>query len=463
MKKLFLLLASGSIAVSAVAQQRNVRFNEGKLPSNFQTTAATPERAKSHAAKTTAAPNRTYSYYQTFDTVMQDVSSWMSGNALIFMWQDKAFAGFTSGYDTSDLVSAGAILHPQHNSVNDPIYYQGEMKITNSDAYTVNSVTVYGRYDFEPTATQIDTLVLSFVYGDGTAGPTSNGIFRGGRVSGGHYGNWPVVTTWYDTTALNYARINNSQGTPNTYVVKVPLGPSTFGDTNANGIWIKDVSLSSLGTGGLNVPAGKQVGMSYSFKSGKPALVMDTIFYTGGVMKHNMWRPLVKYASTDGTTANVQYAPYDSANFNQGIYKSLPHSDNGWSYIYLPQWAWTSTASSGAWVGQHPIIDWEINCATCGNIPPPSVGVADAELISKVSAYPNPAGDVLNVPFTLATATNVSVTLTNVLGQVVATQEMGKVAAGTAKFNTTTLPSGVYTYSVLANGQRSTGRVAINH
>ena len=124
-------------------------------------------------------------------------------------------------------------------------------------------------------------------------------------------------------------------------------------------------------------------------------------------------------------------------------------------------WSWSSSAASGASSLQYPILDWDITCSTCGNIT--GVSVADANLISTVNAYPNPAGDVLNVPFTLATATNVSVTMTNVLGQVVATQEMGKVAAGTAKFNTTNLPAGVYTYSVLANGQRSTGRVAINH
>jgi len=462
MKKLFLLLASGSIALSGYAQQRVLNF-DNKSVSNNAKTYQIPRAAKSVAKGTAAAPDRVYSYYAYFDTTQQDVSGIQTGNTGVTMWQDAAqLGGFTSGYDTINMVSVATILHPQAPSMNNTTYYTGEMKITNADAYKVTSVHVYGVYDFNPANTQVDTLVLSFVYGDGSASASGNGIFQGGSVSGGHYTHWPVISTRYDTTALNYARIDATWGSANPYVVKVPLGPSSFGDTFSTGVWHKEVSLSSFAGGGLSVPAGKQVGMSWSFRSGLPTLsAMDTIFYSDGTMKYNMWRPLIKFASSDGTATGVQWAPLDTNDFNQGMYKTLPHDANGWDFIYVPQWAWSSSGTgSGASTLQHPIVDWTINCPTCGNI---TVGVADAELISKVGAYPNPAGDVLNVPFTLTNATNVSVTMTNVLGQVVATQEMGKVASGTAKFNTSNLPAGVYTYSVLANGQRSTGRVAINH
>lgn len=464
MKKLFLLLASGSIALSGYAQQRVLNFDNMSVSKNAKTYQI-PRVAKS-AAKTTAAPDRVYSYYAYFDTTQQDVAGIQTGNTGVTMWQDAAqLGGFTSGYDTIQMVSVATILHPQAPSMNSATYYTGEMKITNADAYKVTSVHVYGVYDFNPANTQVDTLVLSFVYGDGTAGASGNGIFEGGSVTGGHYGHWPVISTRYDTTALNYARIDATFGSANPYVIKVPLGPSSFGDTFSTGIWHKEVSLSSFAGGGLSVPAGKQVGMSWSFKSGRATLpAMDTIFYADGTMKYNMWRPLVKFATNDGTAAGVQWAPQDTTDFNQGMYKTLPHDANGWNYIYVPQWAWSTSSGASASVLQHPIVDWTINCPTCGNITSGGgVSVNNAALISTVNAYPNPAGDVLNVPFTLVTATNVSVTLTNVLGQVVATQEMGKVASGTAKFNTATLPSGVYTYSVLANGQRSTGRVAINH
>lgn len=462
MKKLFLLLASGSIAISGNAQMRVLNF-DNKAISNRSKPYQIPAAEKSVAKSTAAAPDRVYSYYAYFDTTQVDIAGIQTGNIGITMWQDAAqLGGFTSGYDTIQMVSVASILHPQAPSMNNTTYYTGEMQITNADAYKVTSVHVYGVYDFNPANTQVDTLVLSFVYGDASASPSGNGIFTNGSVTGGHYGHWPVASTRYDTTTLNYARNDGSWGTANPYVVKVPLGPSSFGDTFSSGVWHKEVSLASFAGGGLSVPAGKQVGMSWSFRSGLATLpAMDTIFYSDGTMKYNMWRPLVKFASNDGTSTGVQFAPQDTTDYNQGMYKTLPHDANGWGYIYVPMWAWSSSGTgSGASVYQHPIVDWTINCPTCGNI---TVDVKNTELITKINAYPNPAGNILNVPFTLSSASNVTVTMTNVLGQVVATQEMGKVAAGTAKFNTSSLPSGVYTYSVFANGQRSTGRVAINH
>jgi len=420
------------------------------------------------AAKTTAAPDRVYKYYDYYKRYINDVNTWVAGYSSVTMWENaNHVVGYTSGYDTLQMVSAAALLHPQDTSLNNPTYYLGEMKITPTESYKVTGVHVYGIYYHLPTATYVDTLILSFTYGDANLTPTSNGIFRGGRVSGGHYGSWPVVSTRYDTTALNYARIDASFGTPNPYVVKIPLGPSTFNDTvvggDLNGAWHKEVSLSSFSGGGITVPAGKQVAMSYSFKSGATTLpMMDTIFYDDGSLKYNMWSPLVMFASTDGAIANRQWAPYDSTNFNQGMYKTLPHDANGWGYIYVPMWAWSTSSGASASAYQHPVVDWNITCATCGNVMP-SVSVANTTLVTKVDAYPNPSERVLNVPFTLSAASNVTVTLSNMLGQVVATKDMGNVASGKAVFNTEVLPAGLYTYTVNANGQKSTGRVVVAH
>ncbi|MCF8449437.1 MAG: T9SS type A sorting domain-containing protein [Taibaiella sp.] len=464
MKKLLLLLASGSVAFATNAQHRvmtPVSADSKNTAAKFDKLYSIPATKKAH--KGTAAP-RTYSHAAYFDTVLQDVHGLQSANTTILMWQDTtSLAGFTTGYDNINMVSIGSILHPQSAGLNKPEYYQGEMKIGPSDAYIVSGVTIYGVYDFDAANTQVDTLVLSFVYGNGNNTAASNGIFRGGRVSGSHYGDWPVVTTRFDTTELSYARINATQGTPNPYVIKVPLGPTAFGDTLSNGVWTKDISLSTLGAGGLNVPAGNQVGMSYTFKSGRAfTAAPDTIFYSSGVMKHNMWRPLVRFATNSGTTAGVQFAPYDSTDFNEGLYKRLPHNANGWAYMYLPHWAWTGVPS-GAWTGQYPIVDWDITCVACGVVPPPTVGVGNTSLIRTTAAFPNPANNELQVPFTLGETANVTVTLSNLLGQTVATRVMGNVASGKATFNTLTLPAGVYTYTVIANGERTTGRAVIAH
>jgi hypothetical protein len=83
-----------------------------------------------------------------------------------------------------------------------------------------------------------------------------------------------------------------------------------------------------------------------------------------------------------------------------------------------------------------------------------------------VSANPNPANNEFNVPVTLANSADVKVLLTNPVGQVVAAQQLGKVAAGqtaTATFNTAGLSNGIYFYTVEAGNERITNRVVVAH
>jgi hypothetical protein len=60
---------------------------------------------------------------------------------------------------------------------------------------------------------------------------------------------------------------------------------------------------------------------------------------------------------------------------------------------------------------------------------------------------------------------DVIVSLTNMIGQVVATQNMSASAGQetTATFNTSSLASGVYLYTVEANGQRVSNRFSVAH
>jgi hypothetical protein len=81
------------------------------------------------------------------------------------------------------------------------------------------------------------------------------------------------------------------------------------------------------------------------------------------------------------------------------------------------------------------------------------------------AAYPNPANATVTVPFTLKNDAAVTITLSNMIGQVVSTQTIAAVGgvANKASFSTQRLPAGVYAYTVSANGQQTTGRIAITH
>ncbi len=93
-----------------------------------------------------------------------------------------------------------------------------------------------------------------------------------------------------------------------------------------------------------------------------------------------------------------------------------------------------------------------------------TVGIND---ISKVAiltkATPNPATADFTISFTQAVPAAAVVSITNTVGQVVATQNVAATTSGAATFSTASLPAGVYFYSVNADGGRSTGRIVVAH
>lgn len=433
------------------------------LPASLQKKYTKPQRAVT-ANKTTAAPTRTYDYGFLFDTTLNDNYTLVTGYGAPIMWQsNNMWGGYTSGYDTISLASAGVVFDPSTAGFNDPLYFNGEMQITNADAYTVKQVTVFGVYNFNPAhTTGVDTLILSFVKGKGGAA-SSDDIFIGGSMTSPHYGTIDVLTMRYDTTDLNMARSGSTaMGTLGTNVVKIPLDNSgatpAWGDTTADGIWSMTVDLSTTSMGVLNASAGDMIGMSMSFKNGTFTSAWDTVFRTDGSFKYNTWRPLTIYASDASGTA--QWAPYSVADSNEGLYKTLPHDANGWSYIYVPHWAFNN-GSSGAATQQYPYVIWDLNCATCGNVSDTKVSGVEATATG-VNVYPNPANNEVKINYTASANSTVNVALINMLGQVVA-QSTQTGARGTATFNTSALPSGIYSYNVLVDGNRTTGRVTVAH
>jgi len=78
--------------------------------------------------------------------------------------------------------------------------------------------------------------------------------------------------------------------------------------------------------------------------------------------------------------------------------------------------------------------------------------------------YPNPFNPSTTIKFTLAKTSNVELTVTDVLGRVVATPLNGQISAGphAVKFDGGTLASGVYSYTMKANGQSFTQRMVLS-
>jgi hypothetical protein len=459
MKKALLLIASGIVALSAGAQERTISLTGTPEMSSYDYRAVKEAiNQKTTAAKTTA-DDRWYSYVDYFD-INETAFSSSIALAAPYLWKDtmavmaySATGGGTT-WQHNRTVSLGLVADPAYAGFNNFDYFPGLMKVTSTNAYAVDSIRFFGRYGTNPLKLSIvDTIRVAFVYGNGE---TAADIYQVNTTNPSVLSNYGLAST--DVLSNHRMRFdsNTTRANGSTVVVKdILLNSTTHGDTLSNGTFVGAVSVGAVGTG-VAIPAGNLIGASLTFISGDPDFVAhDTVFGSTLGYKYNMFRPYVGYK---GTTTTPQFATYSPLDRNNGMFKTLPDTALGWGGQFIPMWFWT--ASGGASTSQYPYIDFHIKCAACGVVTDVD-RVNELTVITQTNAYPNPATGEVNVPFALSTASDVTVTLSNMLGQVVATSAFANTNKGKAVFNTAILPSGIYTYTVSAKGQKSTGRIAV--
>ena len=465
MKKLFLLLAAGSICISLHAQESKqsvVFLGAGQpqtvkelpaLPARYQ--AGLKEHRRSHATtgatanKTTTANGRWYDYGQYMDTTLALVSGTTTLGFPI-IWNDTlGKVNYTSGLANNTMVSAGSILHPQCPGFNDASLYPGQMRISNSDQYMLDSIELVGLYLFNPAKFNVvDTLTISFT--NGSVVTTGDDIIYSNFTDAATVSDYGLSAgDSVEYGLIKYDSVKNTAAGTTLYSFKIYLDHNTWGDTTSNGIFDSLIKLP--------VPypvntAGNVLGYTLTFKSG------DANFIPGDTIsgeRYNIFRPGYVF---HGTSALPLFAPYSHSDYNSGQFKSLPNFENGWENVYLPMYAWTSGA--GAATIQHSDNGFHLTCTTCGIV---NAVETITKNITTVGAYPNPSSEAVIVSFALNSAASVTVELTNTLGQVVATQAVNNTNNGSVTFNTAKVPAGIYFYAVIANGERSTGRVVVAH
>jgi len=458
MKKLFLLLAGTTFVMSANAQELHPSIvSIGGLQQKQTIAAKSPINAnfKGHghasAAKTTTTGGSRWYSYSDY------LAATAGGTAFSapYIWNDTSSKDAYTGaagteYDYNNFVSVGATLDPFFAGFNVVDNYPGEIEITPTTPYTIDSISVEGIYyrSTDPAkAGVIDTLRIGVVYGDGTSTSDLPAFeFNDGGVPTA----FPKPQYGVDTLTfidMLHDSLHNRAGIATVHFINIPLlATDTAGD------FFHTYGLTTV----LNVPAGNFAAASVSFISGDATFTHgDTVFLDGGTYKYGMFRPLVEFV---GTTSGASFPTYSLLDQNEGMFKQEGASDAGWVGDYVPNWAWSSTGGTASDL-QYPVINFHVNCATCSLLDVANV----KNTISGVKAFPNPANNVLTISYNLAKTSNVTVVLTNTMGQVVATQTFNNSAIGNATINTSALPAGVYAYSVLAGNDRSTGNVVIAH
>ncbi len=463
MKKSLLLLAAAAVAASANAQERAFSNVHAPLPQSDVNYEAYKmfKQNRAHAANTglagkgTAAP-RWYEYTDYFQK-NEDATSSSVNYSLPYLWgNNNVLMTFSSGPDTANLVSYGLVGDPAFSGFNNVDYYPGLMKITSTDAYAVDSIAFTGAYLVNPARAVVDTLRVSFVYGNGA---TSADVYKttANITSGSILENYGAVGGTMDMYRMHHngARLTPTGSTMITkdiYLNNLTTPPSWAADT-VNGVYVGKVGLGTAGTG-ISIPAGSMVGVSVSFISGDAVPAYDTVFIGSPAVppvKYNMFRAGVVHR---GSASAAAFPMYSSTDRNMGGFVDKTTTNS-----YVPQWYWSSgTAAASV---QYPDISYRAICASCGVVG--TVEVGNVAKITNAVAYPNPANDMLYVPFTLNATGDVTVTLTNMVGQVVASQTISNVANGKASFNTANLANGVYSCTIAVGNERTTGRVSIVH
>lgn len=485
MKKLFLMSAACALSALEVSAQIASHKDAGtsldtKKASTIQATTgliftgyALPtekDPVVKPNAKPTVGGSRWYSYvdYISFLTSSAAVSDSVNSPYLWHKSDAKAIYSAVGGgvvADTIELSSFGITFDPAFRSsttstllegFNEPaIYDANSIVVTRARNYTIDSVMVWSAYGRNPSrTTAVDTLRVAVVYGNGT-GASDLPAYFWSTTSGG----FPKDAYGYDTVRFGGMKYDKSRN-----ILK--------GATRV----IKDIYLTSADTSlssfkgygvpiGLNVPAGNFVGISATFISGDSYTpYVDTIFYgsakPSAPFNRGMMRPMfVAEPPSAGTKSGTSYQRYYPGYYNAGFVKFKPQIVDSWDTLYVPTLAYVA-----AFDLEFPNIDVKVSCSSCNTIK--EVSVLEQTIFEEVNAFPNPANTELNIPVVVKEKANVTVNVSNMIGQVVATQNLGTLNAGqkaTATFNTSSLPAGVYMYTVEGSGQHYTNRFTVAH
>lgn len=458
MKKLFLLLATGAFAYNSASAQAPLRMkNDGER--NVQLGhAGTTIAPKNKNMKTTAPGTRNYDH----QAYVESISSPMSGTSYI-LWHDSTVRqNFTSGLGTVNFSSVAQAIAPFDDLWNDPSNpnFLGQIKVTSTDDYVVDSVNITGFYAAASgsnpayaSASIVDTLIISVAYQ-----PVNIYWFWRKATS-----SWVSTYTTKDTlkwhspvnvdSITRYAKSYPFTGTSNV-MWKQPLKQSDREILSSTSTF---KTFSYKLPSPLTVPAGNVAVVSYTFKTGVNSYAknVDT------VTQLNHFRAGYGYIGTSSASTPMTYYWYSGDHSGSSMMFSTD------SNFYTPSLVIGAVNDPTAWYGQYLLMNVAVSCATCDVVKTADGGnINETAAIKATVAYPNPANTELNIPVVLKENANVNVTITNMLGQVVATQNLGNVVAGQevkATFATSNLSAGMYMYTINANGQHITNRFTVAH
>jgi hypothetical protein len=203
-----------------------------------------------------------------------------------------------------------------------------------------------------------------------------------------------------------------------------------------------------LPNGGLEIPADNWVSTMARFRTGN-AFTPGDIYWSNDTIAavHNSFRPL---AWVESANPAAHVFMFDSTGLSTTLTRVARYGTNPGSFWASPR------TDRGYW------IDFSITAT----LPGTSVEGIDASVARVGNVYPNPvnAGSSLVLPIELKNSSNVSYTISNYMGQAIASEKLGQLFEGAHKIdvNTQSLNAGVYFLTVNINGATQALRFVVN-
>lgn len=473
MKKLLLTALCGSVALGAFAQraEKGVMFTQttpmtvGETPSYkpadmgdvyrlLKINKAVAERA---AAKGTGAGGqRWYDHFAMMSAFNNNIFSTNANTFVWGMWFDSTVTQYftasgstPAGYRRVNWSSCEQFVDPVTSKMFNDISFANEIIIKPYNSYKIDSISIRGAYvrmSSRPAGI-VDTLVISVA-------PQEGGHYYVAKQNpdyGSKVANYTTKDTVRFCAPLVVDSVNRAvfpastlpSGTARAYW-KEPLTAADGDTALANGSFTTREYTIAVPGGGLTVPAGSRFAVAVTFKSG------DT--WTKNVDSLNKFH---RFMPVSGFINN-SYMQYIRESHNDLSMSGMMFSWD--SSLYAPSGLieiWNQPTMSY----EHHNIAAHVVCADCDK-----VSVDDVQSnIERINAYPNPAAQVVVLPFVLKNSADVKVTMSNLFGQVVKEKEYKNVLVGSADFNVSDLVNGVYMYTIEVNGERKSGRVTVAH
>jgi hypothetical protein len=377
-------------------------------------------------------------------------------------WYYEVYSDSTVKYDATgfqNLYGMGMSFDPTSGAFStnaNDLTAAPDFAVERDDAYRIDSVFTFFKYMRQAStpASVADTLQIDVVR-TSTANPHAYKRQYAASADGVNVNSVDSIMRFASATYQpDRNQISDSTPAAHIYRFKQPLTAAFWADSTTAGNHQVQFAIPNF----MQVDSNQKVVTYVSFKRGGAAPAFGTLIDNVNHIRlfayeHNGPDTYPQQFGQDFTsllwaTKQSKYAPP----YN-------PYNISGHRAL-IPMYAYADVKSKGI-----PPIQFFVTCPQCDTIN--TIGVKSvAGNVKNVRVSPNPANDQVSVAFTLAANADVNVSLTNLVGQVVATERLGAVKAGTpavANFNTSNLPSGVYIYTVDAGGEKMTNRLVVSH